>query len=71
MTELQALKDQNAKLEKQLSDMATKFAAFEQSQSGSSSATTGRQVNVAGGNMPNFISTRTTLNTPKMEKGMT
>ena len=72
MTELQALKDQNAKLEKQLSDFATKFAAFEQSQAGSSNAAaTGRQVNVAGGNMSNFISTRTTLSTPKMEKGMT
>ena len=71
MTELQTLKDKNAELEKQLSDIATKFAAFEKSQAGTSNATTGRQVNVAGGNMPNFISTTTTLNTPKLEKGMT
>ena len=72
MTELQALKDQNAKLEKELSAFAAKFAAFEQSQAGSSSnAAAGGQVNIAGGNMSNFISTRTTLSTPKMEKGMT
>ena len=67
MAELEQLRKKNEELETALRVLKSSGIIADGSSGSGSSA----NVAAVGGNMNNFMSTRTTFNTPCMEKGMT